>query len=173
MIAPSPTPRSTTRLARTAGTAVALAALATACTHTATPTAARAAVTAAPGQVEVTAPGVDLTITHAIAHLDATGSGTMTMTVLNASGIPEHLDMVATPDGGRGALTGSSKNTGSGSMTSAGILLQPGSTVTFGGTGPTVRLAHVHGVTTAHTLPLMLQFGVARLVRLSAVVSAR
>src|SRR3954468_21731983 len=99
MIAPSPTPRSTTRLARTAGTAVALAALATACTHTATPTAARAAVTAAPGQVEVTAPGVDLTITHAIAHLDATGSSTMTMTVLNASGIPEHLDMVATPDG--------------------------------------------------------------------------
>jgi copper(I)-binding protein len=171
MIAPRPTFRSTTRRARTAGAALALAALGTACTHTATPAAAHVAVTAGPGQVEVTAPGVDLTITQAVAHLDPAGSGTLTMTVHNGSNIPEHLGMVATPKGDRGVLAGSSKNTGNGSMTSAGILLQPGSTVTFGGSGPTVRLTQVHGVTTAHALPLMLQFGVARLIRLSAVVS--
>lgn len=164
-------PRRTTRLVRTAGTAVALTALATACTHSAAKAPApQDTGTATPGQVHVVAPDVDLTITHAVAHLDASGSGTVTMTVRNGTGLPEHLDMVATPDGGRGRLTGAATGD-NGSMTSAGILLQPGSTVTFAAPGPTIRLTATHGVTAAHTLPLMLQFGIARLVRLTAVVT--
>ncbi|MBM9506849.1 hypothetical protein [Actinacidiphila acididurans] len=59
-------------------------------------------------------------------------------------------------------------------MTSAGILIPAGATVAFGsgsGSGPAVRLTAVHGVTAARTLPLALEFGVARLVRLSAVLA--
>lgn len=163
-------PRRTARPLRTAVAAFALTALAAACTHGAAKAPApRDTGPATPGQVHVTAPDVDLSITHAVAHLDASGSGTVTMTVRNGSGVPEHLDMVATPDGGRGRLTGAGK--GNGSLTGAGILFQPGSTVTFGAPGPTIRLTAVHGVAAAHTLPLMLQFGVARLVRLTAVVA--
>lgn len=125
-----------------------------------------------PGQVSVKVADIDLTITRAIAHLDASGNGTLTMTVRNNSGVPEHLDMVGTPDAGRGAIAGGNGKD-SGSLDGAGILLRSGSTVTFGGgDGPTVRLTGVKGVTAAHTLPLALQFGVARLVRLSAIVSS-
>jgi hypothetical protein len=150
-----------------------LAVLTTACAHSAsrpTPAPPTGAAADVPGQVSVQADGVALSITGAVAHLGPTGSGTLTMTVRNGSSVPEHLDMVGTPDGGRGTLIGAAKGA-SGMMTDAGILLQPGSTVTFGGSGPAVRLAGVHGVTASRTLPLALEFGVARLVHLSARVS--
>ena len=118
----------------------------------------------------VRASGVDLTITDAVAHLDRTGTGTLTMTVRNGTSVPEHLDMVGTPDAGRGMLNGAVTGV-NGSLTTAGVLIQPGSTVTFGGTGPGIRLTHVRGVTSARTLPLVLEFGVARLVHLTARVS--
>jgi hypothetical protein len=158
------------RTAAIAAAVAALAASAAACSSGAAPDSAPPQTPeATPGQVHVTAPGVDLDITHAVAHLDASGTGTLTMTVHNGSGIPEHLDMVATPHGGRGRLAGGS-GSGSGSMTGAGVLLRPGATVTFGAPGPTVHLTHADA-TADHTLPLMLEFGVARLVRLSATVS--
>lgn len=163
--------RRTARIARWAG-AAALTALATACTHTATATAPNG-ISATPGQVTVEEPGVSLRISDAVAHLDPSGSGNLSMTVHNGSSVPEHLDMVATPDGGRGVLTGRAGAPASGSMTSAGILLEPGSTVTFGSSGPSVHLTHVQGVANAHTLALMLQFGVTGLVHLSAVIPAR
>ncbi|CAG7606753.1 hypothetical protein [Actinacidiphila bryophytorum] len=169
-----PAAQRTARIARWAGTAAALTALATACTHAASATAtAPNGISAAPGQVTVEEPGVSLSITGAVAHLDPSGSGTLSMTVHNGSSVPEHLDMVATPDGGRGVLTGRAGAPASGSMTSAGILLEPDSTVTFGKSGPSVRLTHLHGVANAHTLALMLQFGVTGLVHLSAVIPAR
>lgn len=161
----------TGRVLRSAGAAVALTALATACTNsTDSGATAQDGTSSAAGMVSIKTPRVDLSITHAVAHLDASGSGTLTMTVHNGSSVPEHLDMVGTPDGGRGVLTGKSGAAASGSMTSAGILLESGSTVTFAQAGPSVRLTDVHGVTDAHTLPVVLQFGVARLVHLSAVV---
>jgi hypothetical protein len=124
--------------------------------------------------VDVRADGVDLRITDAVAHLDASGSGMLTMTIHHGSGVPEHLDMVATPDAGRGTLQGAAKGN-NGALQDAGILLPENTTVTFGvsgkGNGPSIQLTDVHGVTAAHTLPLQLEFGVARLVRLSARVS--
>jgi hypothetical protein len=156
---------------RTAVALSALAALAAACsshaTRTSTPTATPPAT---PGEVHVQAQDIELDITHAVAHLDASGNGTLTMTVHNGSGVPEHLDMVATRDGGRGQLAGAADTSGSGSMTDAGILLRPGATVVFGPHGPTVRLTHAPA-SPDRTLPLMLQFGVARLVHLTAVIS--
>jgi copper(I)-binding protein len=151
----------------------AVAALATACSGSsdsqddAVPT----AQPTTPGRLSVQAPDVDLDITDAVAHLDAAGNGTLTMTVRNGSSVPEHLDMVATPGGGRGSIVGGSHK-GSGALETAGISLRPGTTVVFGGSGnPVIRFTAVGGVTAAHTLPLALEFGVARLVHLTALVA--
>ena len=128
----------------------------------------------APGNANAQGPGINLTVTDAVAHLDAAGNGTLTMTVHNDDGVPEHLAMVGTPDAGRGTLV-AGKGDGDGSLSNAGILLTAGSTVAFGaggkGGGPSVRLTAVHGVTSAHTLPLVMEFGVARLIRVSARVT--
>ncbi len=154
-----------------------LAVLAVACSGpgTAHPASGGSTVTTHPdpGRVRsavVRAAGVDLTISDAVAHLDRAGTGTLTFTVRNGTGVPEHLDMIGTPDAGRGALRGAAIGV-NGSLTTAGILIQPDSTVTFGGRGPGIRLTRVHGVTSARTLPLVLEFGVARLVHLTARVS--
>lgn len=127
---------------------------------------------AAPGRVSVRVDSGDLTITSAVAHLDRSGDGSLTMSVRNDDGAPEHLGMVATPDGGRGVLVGGKTAEGNGSLSPAGIQLSNGTTVTFGGSGPHILLRHVQGVTTQHILPLVLQFGVAGLVRLQARVTA-
>ena len=172
------------RAARAIAVSAALTALATACSHSSTASAshgggsgaapsASTAAPDAPGQVTVRTGDVDLTITDAVAHLDSAGNGTLTMAVRSDSGVPEHLDMVGAPDSGRGTLVGSTvgKYGDTGTMMDAGIYLPNGTTVRFGGTGPTVRFTAVHGVTAAHTLPLLLQFGVARLVHLTARVT--
>jgi len=152
----------------------AVAVLATACSQgsdgSAAPRRTGGAPDTAPGQVRVEAPGVDLSITDAVVHLGPGRTGTLTMTVRHGEGVPEHLDMVATPGGGRGRLTGTPKGT-DGLMTTAGILLPANTTVAFGAKGPGVTFTDVRGVTAAHTLPLALEFGVARLVRLTAIVS--
>ncbi|MFF7074565.1 hypothetical protein [Streptomyces pseudovenezuelae] len=124
-----------------------------------------------PGEATAQARGVDLTVTHAVAHLDRSDDGTLTMTVRNDDGVPEHLGMVATPDRGRGTLVGGKSAQGNGMLDTAGILLLDGSSVTFDGDGPRVLLHHVHGVTAQHTLPVVLQFGVAGLVRVRAQVT--
>ncbi|MES4891302.1 hypothetical protein [Streptomyces sp. NPDC096012] len=126
-----------------------------------------------PGRTHVDVADVDLTITEAVAHLDHSGDGSLSMEVRNDNGVPEHLGMVATPDGGRGVLVGGKSAEGDGSLSTAGTLLMSGSTVTFGGKGdPRVLLHGVHGVTAAHTLSVALQFGVAGLVRFQARVSS-
>ncbi|MDF3301730.1 hypothetical protein [Streptomyces tropicalis] len=90
------------------------------------------------------------------------------MSVRNDDDAPEHLDMVATPDGGRGILSGGRSTHGDGALDPAGILLLSGSTVRFDGSGPRVRLGHLHGITAQHNLLVTLQFAVAGLVRLQA-----
>lgn len=129
-------------------------------------------VTSSTGRLSVHTADVDLTITDAVAHLDRSGDGMLTMSVRNGGAVPEHLGMVATPDKGRGVLVGGKSTEGNGSLSTAGILLLPGNTVTFHGGGPSVLLHHVRGITAGHTLPLSLQFGVAGLVQLQARVSS-
>ncbi|MFJ9543786.1 hypothetical protein ACIRPX_42160 [Streptomyces sp. NPDC101225] len=129
-------------------------------------------VTSSLGHLSVHTGDVDLTITDAVAHLDRSGDGTLTMSIRNGGAVPEHLGMVASPDRGRGELVGGESAEGNGSLSTAGILLLSGTTVTFRGDGPRVELHHVRGITAGHTLPLSLQFGVAGLVRLQARVSS-
>ncbi|WP_254395475.1 hypothetical protein [Streptomyces sp. AC512_CC834] len=131
-------------------------------------------ITSAPGRVEVRIADIDLAVTDAVAHLGPSG-GTLSMSVRNDSTVPEHLGMVATSTGGRGVLAGAEGTKGTGVLTTAGILLQPGTTVTFGGAGggPSVELPRARGTGGQRTLPLTLQFGVAGLVHVDARVSAR
>ncbi|MFF0516473.1 hypothetical protein [Streptomyces sp. NPDC004250] len=129
-------------------------------------------ITSAPGRVYVRIAGIDLSVTDAVAHLGPS-SGTLSMSVRNASTVPEHLGMVGTTAGGRGVLVGAKGTEGTGALTTAGILLQPGTTVTFGGGGgPSVKLPKARATGGDRTLPITLQFGVAGLVRLDAHVAA-
>ena len=130
-------------------------------------------IAASPGGVSVRIAGIDLAITHAVAHIDRSGGGTLTMSVRNNGSVPEHLGMVATSTDGRGVLVGGRSTEGNGSLSTAGILLQPGTTVTFDadGNGPSVELPHARGTEARRTLPVTLQFGVAGLVHLEARVS--
>ncbi|WP_405529861.1 hypothetical protein OG426_48085 [Streptomyces canus] len=155
-------------------TSTVLVSLTAGCTHgraPATPFPHRTGTTSSPGEAVARARGIDLTVTHAVAHLDRAGDGTLTMTVRNDDGVPEHLGMVATPDSGRGTLVGGKSAKGNGMLDTAGILLLDGTGVTFGGDGPRVLLRHARGVTARHTLPVVLQFGVAGLVRIQARVT--
>ncbi|MDX3757963.1 hypothetical protein [Streptomyces sp. AK02-04a] len=167
-------PRTRTPLA--ASLSVALAVLTAGCSdHSSTQATAPAPAStgsAVPGRIHLDVADVDMTITGAVAHLDRSGNGSLSMSVRNDDGVPEHLGMVATPDGGRGELVGGKSAEGNGSLSTAGILLLSGTTVTFGGGGPRVLLHHVHGTTAQHTLPLALQFGVAGLVRFQARVTS-
>ncbi|MCF3961862.1 hypothetical protein [Streptomyces fuscigenes] len=125
-----------------------------------------------PGRVEASANGSVVSVTDAVAHLDASGDGTLTMTVKNSGTVADHLDMVGAPGGARGTLTGGRDPKADGAMNTAGILVQADGGTTFGAKdGPTVALHHVTGVSGRHTLPLILQFGVAGLVRLQARVT--
>ncbi|MEU9154954.1 hypothetical protein AB0D59_31455 [Streptomyces sp. NPDC048417] len=142
--------------------------------HTADAASPSTGGTAAPGSVHVVVAGeVDLTVTGAVARLDRFGDGSLAMTVRNDDGVPEHLGMVATPDGRRGELVGGKSAEGDGSLSTAGILVTSGTSVTFGATdGPRVLLHHVRGISARHTLPVVLQFGVAGLIRFQARVSS-
>lgn len=117
------------------------------------------------GQTTAKGPTTNLVITDAAAHVDAAGNGELTMVVRNDSSVPEHLAAVTTR-GGAATLVGVGDNNGS--LSPAGILLNPATTTTFGDSGPRILLHGTAGVLRAKTLPLLLEFGVAGLVHLQA-----
>jgi hypothetical protein len=161
------------RISRSVTVVAALVTLVAGCEHPSTPSVSAPDDSGAGplGGIHVAANGVDLRLSGATAHLDSTGSGDLSMTVENSGSVAEHLDMVGTSDGGRGTLTGGS-GTGSGAMATSGIQILPGGKAGFGaGRGPRIHLTRVHGVTAHGTLPIVLEFGVAGLVRLQARVS--
>ncbi|QMU74793.1 hypothetical protein GXW83_02375 [Streptacidiphilus sp. PB12-B1b] len=97
-------------------------------------------------------------------------TGALRMTVRNASSIPEQLAMVEAPGGVQGTLTGDSRDDGS--LSPAGIELDPGSTTVFGGKGgPRVTLPDPRRLSGGSTVSLLLEFGVGGLVHLTAEVS--
>ncbi|WP_051839492.1 hypothetical protein [Streptomyces sp. NRRL F-5126] len=125
-----------------------------------------------PGEVKASNNSSVVTVTGAVAHLDASGDGTLSMTVRNSGTVTDHLDMVGAPGGARGKLTGAKGTKGNGALNTAGIQILPNGSTTFGSSGgPTVAFHHVKGVTSRHTLPIILQFGVAGLVRMEAHVT--
>ncbi len=164
------------RTARAAVATAALLVLATACSggQTQQPTAPTTPsdTAATPGELNIQVPGTSLAVHDAVAHIGPSGTGQLTMSIRNGGSVAEHLAMVATPNGGRATLQGNS--TGNGSLSTSGILLNPGTTVTFGSQGgPSIQLPDVNGTTSHATLPLTLQFGVAGLVHMRARVTAQ
>lgn len=117
-------------------------------------------------------PGVDLVIRDAVIRPHASGGDAeLDMTVRNASGVPEHLGAVMVTSGGAGTLSGGKR--ANGSLSSAGILIEPGSAVVFGGHGDPAVLLPVPGHRVADApVPVIFQFGVAGLVRLRVPVAA-
>ncbi|GHJ38508.1 hypothetical protein [Streptomyces sp. TS71-3] len=161
------------RACRTVTGVVALTALLAGCGHpTSTSVPEPSGAGSGPrGGVHVAANGVDVRVGRAVAHLDRSGSGSLSMTVENSGSVAEHLDMVGTPGGGRGTLSGGS-GSGNGALSTAGIAFLPGGRTSFGtGRGPRIRLVHSHGVTRAGTLPIVLEFAVVGLVHLQARVT--
>lgn len=97
-------------------------------------------------------------------------TGALRMTIRNASSIPEELAMVEAPGGVQGTLIGDS--TDDGSLSPAGIELDPDSTTVFGGNaGPRVTLPHPGRLAGRSAVSLLLEFGVGGLVHLTAEVS--
>lgn len=160
-----------TGLRRTATSSLVLAALAAACSQPVThhDEAPDPNPSGKPGQLDIRTGDIDVSIRHAVVHLAPSGAGTLTMTLHNGGDAPEHLAMVATSDGGRGTLQGGSRS-GDGELDSAGILVRPGATVVFGGTGPGIRFTDVRQAAASPTMPVALEFGIAGLVHLTATV---
>jgi len=91
------------------------------------------------------------------------------MTVRDDSMAPEHLAFAGTPDAGRVALEA---GPGRAPVPAAGILLPHGQEVAFGTRGPRLLLEDPHGIEPGRTVPFLLEFGVAGLVRLQAQVAS-
>lgn len=131
------------------------------------PSAGSAGGPAAPGRLTVRGSGVVLEITGAVA--DA-ATGELRMTIRNASSIPEELAMVEGPDGAQATLTGDSSDDGS--LSTAGIELDPNTTTVFGAKGgPEANLPDRSQLVGRGTVPLVLEFGVGGLVHMVANVS--
>jgi hypothetical protein len=164
------------RVGRVAAVVAAVALVATACDREPTSpppshVATGAGVGTTPGQVTVKLADMNLRITDAVARLDASGNGELSMRIANGGGVPEHVDMIGLPDSARAGLTGGSVTDGP--LTSAGVLIPAGGSVVFGSHGgPRATLRGVHGVTAQHTVPVIIEFGVAGLVRLQAKVTS-
>jgi hypothetical protein len=136
----------------------------------AAPGAAQTAVhTSADGvSLSLTARNVDLEISAATVRLSASGAAYVQLTVRNLGPVTEHLALVSTPSGGVGTLKGG--NTPSGSLSTAGVRLDSGSSTDFGApsatTSPSIVLPPDKDLKAGATEPVMLMFGIAGLVHL-------
>jgi copper(I)-binding protein len=117
--------------------------------------------------------GGDLVISDVRLRPAAHRTDALTMRVKNGGGAPETLNAVLTPAGGRSDLTGGDRKNGAGAMGSAGVLVPPGDTVTFGGHGnPAVSLHGATDVRAGHWARIIFEFGVAGQVRPEVPVAA-
>ncbi|WP_052438991.1 hypothetical protein [Streptacidiphilus jiangxiensis] len=117
----------------------------------------------------VTSRNVDLKIIKAAVHLGASGGAQLEMGVTNAGPVTEHLAVVAV-EGKRATLQGAPATN---PLSVAGVLIASGSTASFGAAnGPRVVLTNGAALKVGGTVPVMLQFGVAGMVRIDVPVLA-
>jgi hypothetical protein len=110
---------------------------------------------------------VDLRITKAAVHLGAPGGAQLEMSVDNAGPVTEHL-AVALVSGTPADLKGAPATN---PLSTAGVLVASGSTASFGApNGPQIVLANGAALKSGGTVAVMLQFGVAGMVRLDVPV---
>ncbi|WP_042428856.1 hypothetical protein [Streptacidiphilus anmyonensis] len=111
---------------------------------------------------------VDLRIDKAAVHLGATGGAQLEMGVTNSGPVTEHLALAAV-QGKVATLDGAADN----AKSVAGVLIGSGSTASFGAAnGPKVVLTNGAALKPGGTVPVMLQFGIAGMVRIDVPVLA-
>jgi hypothetical protein len=122
-----------------------------------------AEVSGAPGQLTIQASGTDLQVTGAELKPGPNGTSLLSATIKNSGAIPEHLAAVTGTNGEHATISqGGAK---AGSVSTAGVLLSPGSTTSIGGSGrPVVQLPQP--VASGPTEKLMVEFAVAGLVHM-------
>ncbi|WP_042390498.1 hypothetical protein [Streptacidiphilus melanogenes] len=109
---------------------------------------------------------VDLKITKAAVHLGAAGGAQLQMGVTNSGPVTEHLALVAV-QGQVATLDGTANN----AKSVAGVLIASGSTASFGAAnGPKVVLTNGAALKPGGTVAVMLQFGIAGMVRIDVPV---
>ncbi|MER8182221.1 hypothetical protein [Kitasatospora sp. NPDC094015] len=152
--------------------AAALLTLLTACSSGSTAPAGPAEASSTPiGSLSVRGPRAHLELTDAVLHRDAASGGAeLTLTVRNEGTVPEHLSVVSTTEYGRATLQGSTGPQNA--LSSAGVLINPGESATFGGSGPRITFPPA-GQTAPPASPTaavdtILIFSVAGLVHLQA-----
>ncbi|MBC3843704.1 hypothetical protein GXW82_36265 [Streptacidiphilus sp. 4-A2] len=94
----------------------------------------------------------------------------MDFTVDNEGPVTEHLAVVSVPGIGQAALQGSSGPVNA--LSTAGIMIDSGSSATFGAAAPSVELPSAKGLKAGGTSPVLLEFGIAGLVHLTVPVKA-
>jgi hypothetical protein len=113
---------------------------------------------------------VDLTIKDAVVELGPSGQARLDFTVDNEGPVTEHLSVVSVPGMGQATLEGSAGPVNA--LSTAGIMIDSGSSATFGAGTPSVVLPSGNGLKAGGTSPVLLEFGVAGLVHLTVPVKA-
>ncbi|RAG87103.1 hypothetical protein DN069_03035 [Streptacidiphilus pinicola] len=109
---------------------------------------------------------VDLRITQAAVRLGTTGGAQLQMGVDNAGPVTEHLALAAV-EGKVATLDGTANN----AKSTAGVLIASGTTASFGAAdGPKIVLTNGAALKVGGTVPVMLQFGIAGMVRIDVPV---
>jgi hypothetical protein len=106
---------------------------------------------------------VDLKISKAAVHLGAAAGAQLEMSVTNAGPVTEHL-AVALMDGHPATLTGAATMN---PLSTAGVVIPAGATGAFGVPhGPAIVLTNGTALKAGGTATVMLQFGIAGLIKL-------
>ncbi|WP_037602287.1 hypothetical protein [Streptacidiphilus rugosus] len=113
---------------------------------------------------------VDLRITKAAVHLGASGGAQLGLAVDNAGPVTEHLAL-ASVDGVQAKLVGGDPKANP--LSVAGVLIASGTTAQFGVPGaPKIVMTNGAALKPGGTVPVMLQFGVAGMIRMDVPVLA-
>ncbi|MEZ0070556.1 hypothetical protein ABIA32_006609 [Streptacidiphilus sp. MAP12-20] len=113
---------------------------------------------------------VDLKISKAAVHLGAPGGAQLELGVVNSGPVTEHL-AVASVAGKVADLSGGDPHANP--LSTAGVLIASGTTAEFGSAnGPKIVMTNGAALKPGGTVPVMLQFGVAGMIRLDVPVLA-
>ena len=113
---------------------------------------------------------VDLSIKDAVVELAPSGTARLDFTVDNEGPVTEHLAVVTVPGMGQATLQGSAGPANA--LSTAGIMIDSGTSATFGTSAPSVVLPSAKGLAPGGTSPVLLDFGIAGLVHLTVPVKA-
>ena len=113
---------------------------------------------------------VDLSITDALVQLGPSGTARLDFTVDNKGPVTEHLAVVTVAGQDQATLQGSTGPVNA--LSTAGIMIDSDSSVTFGAGAPSVQLPTAKGLTAGATTPVLIDFAIAGAVHLTVPVRA-